>query len=148
MVFAQPANIACMKKWSQERLDQHLAHAAWYKPIRKVRARRLDKDAQWRTSTGSVLHAKAGDWEVTDGTRTWTVASGVFDRSYSQVAPGEYRKTGRVQARRLSEDATIPTLEGEAHAHAGDWVVRGVTGECWPVPDAEFSDAYEILEMP
>lgn len=137
-----------METWSPASLDRRFARATWYRPIREVRARRLERESGWTTPSGSTLRAAAGDWELTDGTRTWTVASDIFAKTYTEVAPGVYRKTGRVQAVRLNEDAVIPTLEGESVARAGDWVVRGVNGEVWPVPAEEFAEAYDALEMP
>ena len=137
-----------METWSSVSLDRRFARAAWYRPIRKVRARQLERVTEWATANGSRLRGKAGDWELTDGTRTWTVAADIFAKTYTEVAPHTYQKTGRVQAVRAVEDALIPTLEGEASIRAGDWVVRGVDGEVWPVPDSEFAEAYEILAMP
>lgn len=42
---------------------------------------------------------------------------------------------------------TIPTLEGEMTAIAGDWILRGVKGECYPVKGAIFAETYvEAME--
>src|SRR5699024_8220663 len=117
-----------METWSSASLVRRFARAAWYRPIRKVRARQLERVTEWATANGSRLRGKAGDWELTDGTRTWTVAADIFAKTYTEVAPQTYQKTGRVQAVRAVEDALIPTLEGEASIRAGDWVVRGVDG--------------------
>lgn len=37
----------------------------------------------------------------------------------------------------------VPTLEGLVSAHAGDAIVTGVKGECWPVRPADFLLRYE-----
>lgn len=38
---------------------------------------------------------------------------------------------------------TIRTLEGDMHAGHGDWIVRGVQGELYPVKDEIFRATYE-----
>ena len=40
----------------------------------------------------------------------------------------------------------IPTLEGPLAATLGDWVVRGVQGECYPVKPDIFATTYEPVE--
>lgn len=37
----------------------------------------------------------------------------------------------------------IPTLEGEMEANRGDWIVKGVKGEFYPVKPDIFSETYE-----
>jgi hypothetical protein len=39
----------------------------------------------------------------------------------------------------------IPTLEGEMIASPGDWIVRGVQGEFYPVKPAIFDATYEAV---
>jgi hypothetical protein len=38
---------------------------------------------------------------------------------------------------------TIATLEGDHHASPGDWVIRGVQGEFYPVKPDIFAATYE-----
>lgn len=40
----------------------------------------------------------------------------------------------------------IPTLEGDHRADAGDWIIRGIKGEFYPVKDAIFQLTYEPVE--
>lgn len=40
----------------------------------------------------------------------------------------------------------IETLEGDMTASPGDWVVRGVKGEHWPVRGDIFALTYEAIE--
>lgn len=40
---------------------------------------------------------------------------------------------------------TIPTLEGETLAREGDWVIRGVKGEVYPIKDEIFRENYEAV---
>ncbi len=49
-----------------------------------------------------------------------------------------------------SEDAllVILTLEGGVEARPGDWIIRGVTGEFYPVKDSIFRETYErVIEL-
>ena len=43
-------------------------------------------------------------------------------------------------------DVYIGTLEGVMHAGPGDWIVRGVRGELYPVRDDIFEATYEPVE--
>lgn len=45
-------------------------------------------------------------------------------------------------------DLLIPTLEGEMMASAGDWIVKGVKGEFYPVKPDIFEATYEAVEEP
>lgn len=40
----------------------------------------------------------------------------------------------------------IATLEGVHHADIGDWIIRGVAGEFYPIKDAIFRQTYEAVE--
>lgn len=44
------------------------------------------------------------------------------------------------------ERVTCPTLEGPYAVNEGDWIVCGVQGEPYPVPDAKFALLYEPIE--
>lgn len=39
----------------------------------------------------------------------------------------------------------IPTLEGQMMASVGDWIVRGVQGELYPVKPDIFEATYELV---
>lgn len=41
--------------------------------------------------------------------------------------------------------AFIQTLEGEMRADDGDWIIRGVKGEIYPVKDEIFMATYEAV---
>lgn len=41
----------------------------------------------------------------------------------------------------------IPTLEGEMRADLGDWIVKGVKGEVYPVKPDIFEATYEAVEV-
>lgn len=46
----------------------------------------------------------------------------------------------------FSDKLTIPTLEGEMTADAGDWIIKGVKGEFYPCKPDIFSATYEQVE--
>ena len=127
-------------------LHRLLDGAPRFRATSRVRAHRLTEARNWRTANGSDLDAAAGDWLLTDADdgsgREWTVAGGVFDRSYARLPDGSYRKTATVEAVRLDAPLDVPTLEGTSVAAAGDWLVRGVDGELWPVDDEHFRTHY------
>ena len=41
---------------------------------------------------------------------------------------------------------TIPTLEGEMIASAGDWIIKGIEGEYYPCKPEIFAKTYEAVE--
>ena len=98
----------------------------------------------WRTDSGHVLHAAAGDWSVVDeqGGSAWSVRDDIFRSRHEHVAGKRWRRLGMVQARPARHGETIDTLEGPVVASDGDWVVKGEGGEQWPVPAKAFSQRY------
>ena len=44
------------------------------------------------------------------------------------------------------EALIIPTLEGDMRCAVGDWVVRGMAGEFYPVKDFIFESTYESVD--
>ena len=42
----------------------------------------------------------------------------------------------------------IPTLESPHEASVGDWIIRGVKGECYPCKPDIFEMTYEPVEPP
>ncbi len=43
-------------------------------------------------------------------------------------------------------DFEVKTLEGIMHGNPGDWLVKGVNGELYPVKDEIFRKTYEICK--
>ncbi len=43
------------------------------------------------------------------------------------------------------EGIDIPTLEGVMHASPGDWIIKGVKGECYPCKPDIFEATYEAV---
>jgi len=48
-----------------------------------------------------------------------------------------------VEAQQIFLDYIIETLEGDMHAYAGSYIVRGVEGEIYPVKKEIFEKTYE-----
>ena len=48
-----------------------------------------------------------------------------------------------VQAYRLKKRLEVRTLEGVMTGEPGDWLIRGVKGECYPCRDDIFRATYE-----
>jgi hypothetical protein len=59
----------------------------------------------------------------------------------------EFRKYRKkpviIEARQLTEDITIQTLEGIMHGNAGDYLIIGVKGEMYPCKPDIFAATYE-----
>lgn len=49
-------------------------------------------------------------------------------------------------ALREDQDIIISTLEGEMRARPGDWIIKGVKGEHYPIKDEIFRETYEAAE--
>jgi hypothetical protein len=87
------------------------------------------------TKWGEAQHCKAGDWIVRNGDDTYTVDAKVFSRTYEQVGPIEYRKTGSVWAEQAAKPGSIATKEGRTQYEAGDYLVYN---------DREQKDGYAV----
>lgn len=51
-----------------------------------------------------------------------------------------------IEAYRTMVPQDIQTLEGVMHANAGDWIITGVKGECYPCKPDIFEATYEAVE--
>ncbi|OBI28050.1 hypothetical protein [Mycobacterium sp. E2238] len=102
----------------------------------------------WTSDSGHTMRADAGDWAIQEDGRVWSVRDDIFRDSYEPAGDGRWQRKGRVQARPAYPGETVNTLEGPTTAAEGDWVVRGSTGEQWPVPGAEFARRYAEFHPP
>ncbi|OBG67616.1 hypothetical protein [Mycobacterium sp. E735] len=102
----------------------------------------------WTSDSGHIMRADAGDWAVQEDGKVWSVRDDIFKDTYEPAGDGRWRRKGRVQARPAYPGETINTLEGPTTAAEGDWVVRGSTGEQWPVPGDEFARRYAEFHPP
>ncbi|WP_374024330.1 hypothetical protein [Mycobacterium sp. HNNTM2301] len=102
----------------------------------------------WTSDSGHSMQADAGDWAVQEDGKVWSVRDDIFRDTYEPAGNGRWQRKGRVQARPAYPGETINTLEGPTTAAQGDWVVRGSTGEQWPVPGDEFARRYAEFHPP
>lgn len=118
-----------------------------FRRLGQVRAERLTRPLEWTTAHGDMLHGEVGDWIVTalDGSNERTVKPAAFEKTYEPVGDGIYRRTGVVRAYQVDASTAVATLEGEARAEVGDWIVTDDQGNSWPVPDDVFRQGYEPL---
>jgi Trk K+ transport system NAD-binding subunit len=120
--------------------------AAEYQRVGEVQARRLVTGRAWRNTSGDELLAAAGDWLVTDemGSER-TVRDTEFRASHAPLAGNRWRRTGTVRAWRVTGPVVLRTMEGNAVAQPGDWIVQGAGGERWPVHHDQFVHGYRPL---
>jgi hypothetical protein len=115
-----------------------------YRRRGEVIAEKRPNEWTWSTAAGECMRAEAGDWAVIDNAgQERSVAADVFESTYEQTGRHRYRRVGIVLAKRASCRQIIPTLEGDAVAEEGDWIIQGQAGERWPVTDEHFENTYE-----
>lgn len=57
------------------------------------------------------------------------------------------RLTGRKDIRFFDDGSCIiPTLEGSVVAQKGDYIIKGVRGECYPCKPDIFTETYELVD--
>ena len=125
-----------------EQVEVLFAGARAYRSKQVVDAERVNTSGVWSSARGSALRARVGDWELSAGDDRWIVAADAFDATYRRRADGRYVKQVSVRAVQVVEACDVTTLEGVAHAAAGDWLVRNPTGEVWPVTNDRFWQSY------
>ena len=114
-----------------------------YRRRGEVTAEKRDQPWTWTTLAGEIMQAAPGDWSVVDDSgQERSVAAGVFESTHRQIGPRRYERCGTVLARRASRPELVRTLEGDVTANEGDWIVKGVRGEQWPVRDEQFRVGY------
>ncbi len=119
----------------------------WQSVLRRgeVRARKLESDWRWQTASGEWLQARAGDYQVRNGTgEAWSVDPKIFAQSYEHIDGDCYRRTGEVSAQPAVPGELVITLEGPATAAAGDWVIKGAAGDQWLTSAEHFAANYEL----
>ena len=94
--------------------------ASTYERRGEVSAVRLTGPRAWRTSNGSVMAARRGDWLVTDeGQRQRSVRDAEFRATHRHLQADRWLRTGRVRAWRVAAPTMINTLEGPSAAGPG-----------------------------
>ncbi len=116
-----------------------------YSKSTTVSAEKLKEDLDWITSNGTVVTGVAGDFLVSDGNTSWTVDGEFFTETHIQLDDGSWQKVLPVQAIPLLFNCIIETNEGPAAGVIGDYVVRGSTGEIWPMAKDVFESSYSLV---
>jgi hypothetical protein len=135
--------------WSLRQLG-YRSHPLWqnFTRVGTVAAEQRSTPWTWKSDSGHTMHADAGDWAVQEDGKIWSVRDDIFGDTYEPAGEGQWRRKGRVQARPAHPGETINTLEGPTTAAEGDWVLRGVDAEQWPVPGDEFVQRYAEFHPP
>ncbi len=108
---------------------------------------RRDEGWSWTTSSGAVLQGRPGDWEVTgEEGASRSVTDSIFRRTHEHVAGDRWRRVGEVRGRQARPGEVVATLEGDVTARPGEWVLHGVEGEEWVVPQEHLDRTYERVE--
>lgn len=81
--------------------------------------------------------------------KTWNDVCEFLGDIVSRKNPGRFSDTysetcGEVGPNYI--ELTIPTLEGDHIAKHGDWIVKGVNGEFYPVKPDIFEKTYDLVE--
>ena len=70
-----------------------------------------------------------------------------WDGNMDTIEPLLAKSTTRSVCQELGDPTlVIPTLEGEMRAEVGDWIIRGVRGELYPIKPDIFEATYEPVE--
>lgn len=123
------------------------------KPL-EVRARGpIDTEESHKIDTGT-LKADVGDFVIYDGDNTYPIKPDIFHDTYKVNFDPEARdgwfevkkKPVVVQARKVESELKVETLEGVTEAYEGDYVIKGVDGEKYPIRSSKFFEKYEIID--
>jgi len=106
----------------------------------------LDFDGFSYRKWGDMQTARAGDWLVDNGSEVYTVAADSFARTYRQVSPGRWLKTGPVWAKQARRSGNVATKEGRTHYKAGDWLVSNAEdgSDAYAISAEKFAQLYEL----
>jgi hypothetical protein len=110
----------------------------------------LDTDGFAYRQWGDLQRCKRGDWLATNGTETYSIDAGTFERTYRPLGDGRYRKVTPTWAERASADGTVATKEGLTHYRAGDYLASNEAdgGDPWAIPAERFETLYEPCPEP
>jgi hypothetical protein len=118
--------------------------AAPFERVGVVQARQLQARRRWTRRSGDELTGGPCDWRVIDEANDErTVRDPDFRTSHEPLGGDRWRRTGTYRAWQVTEQLILRTMEGQAIAQAGDWVVEGHRGQRWPVTDEQFRRTYK-----
>lgn len=95
---------------------------------------------------GGEQRCKSGDWLINNAGECYTVEEESFAKTYSEVSPGRYVKTGTVWAEQSKEDGSVKTKEGTSKFLAGDYIVSNNEDgtDAYTVPKKNFEKWYTL----
>ncbi len=111
----------------------------------EIRAEKAIRDGLVETGGGKLSYRAGKDYVVEheSGGRA-VVRADIFEKLYRPLGAGRYAKRDDVVLHyfTLPRPVLVRTLEGLQRANAGDWIMKGVAGELWPVPASDAGEKY------
>ena len=97
---------------------------------------------------GDVQVVRAGDWLVNNNGNVYTVDHEVFERTYTKVSTGVYKKTGVVWVEEAQTAGKVRSTSGFTNYSAGEFVVFNDEDRAdgWAMSVEEFTRLYEFDE--
>lgn len=122
-----------LKKY--KKIDQHIVTGVQLK---------LEMNGFNYTKWGDVQHCKAGDWLINNDGECYTVDQDSFAKTYTEVAPGQFVKTGPIWAIKAKTDGFVKTKEGNTAYVAGDYLVSNNEDgtDTYAIAEAKFKKTY------
>jgi hypothetical protein len=140
-------SLALLETLGYRSFDDPFATWVHFRRRGEVTAVRRNEPWTWTTADGSVMHGKAGDWEVTDDDGApRSIAASIFEKTHQQIDGDRWRRTGEIHGRRARPGEVVHSLEGTQTAREGQWVLRGVEGEEWLVSTEHLETSYDRLD--
>ncbi len=105
----------------------------------------LDTDGFNYTKWGNEQQCRPGDWLVNNAGSCYTISKDSFDKTYSEIAPGQFVKTAPVWAVVANDDGRIKTNEGYTEYFKGDYLVANNPdgSDSYAVSKSKFEEMYE-----
>lgn len=119
----------------------------------KVKARGPIETNEVHSISEGDLNAEKDDFIIDDGNNTYPVKPSIFYETY-QTPDNLESKNGwfkvskkpvQVKAKKVESEKFIQTLEGEIKANIGDYIIKGVRDEEYPIKPKLFNKNYRII---
>lgn len=132
-----------MKKWRKVRKIPY-----------EVKARGPIQSKETHIIEAGNLDADVGDFIVDDGDNTYPVKSDIFYETYKVTIDPKSKKGWFkvkkkpvvVSVRKVESIVYVQTLEGRVKAEPGDYIIKGVENEKYPIKQDKFNENYEFIE--
>jgi hypothetical protein len=136
-------SLALLETLGYRSFDDPFATWVHFRRRGEVTAVRRKEAWTWKTSDGTALHGRAGDWEVTDDGGSRSIDATIFEQTHEPIDGHRWRRTGEVRGRQARPGEVVHSLEGDQTARLGQWVLRGVAGEEWLVSTEHLESTYD-----